>query len=462
MARQAAVVADPESIPHRFAWATALQGCDRLPEAEAAYREIVDRAPRCVEAIANVGKVLVDQGRLTEAEPWYRRALKLAPRRPEVEHNLGTLLSMLGHHAEAVALLRRALQRRPEHAGTACNLAYALLRQGELREGWAHYEARWRIPEMARKLPTCPRWQGENPAGRTILLHAEQGLGDTLHFVRYAPLVAARGAHVVLECPPALVRLLGRMDGVQRVIARGEPRPATDFHCPLMSLPHVFDTTLATIPAAIPYLAADPADVVRWQAWRAGVSGDGHRLVGLVWAGHARPAIPDALAIDRRRSLPLAAFEVFGAVPRVRFGSLQKGATADQVHGEPAGLDLLDPMADVRDFADTAALIEALDLVIAVDTAVPHLAGALGKPVWLLSRFDACWRWLCDRSDSPWYPTLRLFRQPRPGAWAPVLTEVASALAERAWGQPPRPHARAGFRPRARPISRAAPRFWGH
>ena len=227
----------------------------------------VRRAPRCVEAMANVGKVLVDQGHLTEAEPWYRRALKLAPSRPEIENSLGALLSMLGHHLEAVALLRRSRQRRPEHAGTACNLAYALLRQGELREGWARYEARWRIPEMARQLPSCPQWQGEDLAGRTILLHAEQGLGDTLHFIRYAPFVARRGARVLLECPPELVRLLRRIDGVERVIARGEPRPSTDLHCPLMSLPRVFDTSLATIPATVRTWRPIP------QTWHAGGSG---------------------------------------------------------------------------------------------------------------------------------------------------------------------------------------------
>jgi len=432
-----AVAAHPESAPLRHELATTLQAVGRLEEAEAVYQAVVAQAPSLVEGLANLGKVLVDLGRLAEAEPWYRRALELAPTRAALLNSLGSLCSMLGRHDEAVALLRQGLARRPGHAGTACNLAFALLRKGELREGWACYEARWRIPAMAAQLPACPRWRGEPLAGKSILLHAEQGLGDTLQFVRYVPLLARRGVRVVLECQAELTRLLARVEGVERVIARGAPRPATDLHCPLMSLPHVCGTTLENIPAAVPYLAADPGDLARWRAWRAAVAGDGNRLVGLVWAGQARPEIPDALAIDRRRSLDLAAFAPLGRVPGVRCVSLQKGSAAGQAISAPPGLDLLDPMDQVTDFADTAALIQVLDLVIAVDTSVPHLAAALGKPVWLLSRADACWRWLWDRPDSPWYPTLRLFRQPRPGAWAPVLTELPTALAAWAALEPP-------------------------
>jgi hypothetical protein len=191
---------------------------------------------------------------------------------------------------------------------------------------------------------------------------------------------------------------------------------------------------LTTIPAEVPYLSADPDDVARWRVWRSTVGGDGRVLVGLVWAGRARPGIPEAAVIDRRRSLDLDAFRALAGVREVRFVSLQMGPPAAQVTRGVPGLDIVDPMGAVTDFADTAALIQALDLVISVDTSVPHLAGALGKPVWLLSRFDACWRWLWDRSDSPWYPTLRLFRQPRPGEWAALLVEVAAALEDWAAG----------------------------
>jgi hypothetical protein len=266
---------------------------------------------------------------------------------------------------------------------------------------------------------------------QTVLLTHEQGFGDTLQFCRYIPLLAARGARIVLAVPPPLQRLLGTLQGVSEMVPTDSKLPPYHWHCPMMSLPRVFGTTLETIPAAIPYLTADPALVEDWAARlppRRGVR------VGLVWAGQARPWLPGFTTLDTRRSTSLARFAPFGAIEGVQFISLQAGTSASEARTPPPGLVLHDPMPSVTDFADTAAIIANLDLVISVDTSVVHLAGALGKPVFLLDRYDNCWRWLSGRTDSPWYPRLRIFRQTRIGDWAPVMQQAAAALAEFATG----------------------------
>jgi hypothetical protein len=306
------------------------------------------------------------------------------------------------------------------------------LLRGEYAEGWREFEWRWRggtAEEIKLRGFAEPQWQGEDVAGKTLLLHAEQGFGDTLQFCRYASLVGAT-ARVILEVQPPLVRLCSGLAGVARVVARGEPPPAFDLHCPLMSLPLAVGTTLDTIPSGVPYLAADPELVVGWRERLAGL--DGLR-VGLVWAGSLRPE-PELSAIDRRRSITLAMMASLGEASGVSFISLQKGEPAAQSANAALGLALHDFTANLQDFADTAALIEALDLVISVDTSVAHLAGALGKPIWLLNRFDTCWRWLLNRDDSPWYPQLRQFRQPSPGDWNSVMRAVRDALQRRAAG----------------------------
>ncbi|MCW2241333.1 hypothetical protein [Azospirillum canadense] len=273
-----------------------------------------------------------------------------------------------------------------------------------------------------------PLWNGEPLEGRSILLHAEQGNGDVLHFVRYAPLVAQRGGQVRLAVHSGLRRLMERIPGLLSVHNLHDPLPVTDLHCPLLSLPRAFRTGLDSIPAHMPYLTADPADVERW---RTRLPADGRLRVGLVWSGDPRPHSPKANAVDRRRSLTLDDFAPLGAIDgaaeRIAFDSLQKGSAA-QAEDPPNGLALIDRMDEIGDFADTAALITGLDLVTTVDTSVAHLAGGLGKPVWVLSRFGGCWRWLTNRDDSPWYPTLRLFHQPEPGSWAPVVASVAREL----------------------------------
>jgi hypothetical protein len=251
-------------------------------------------------------------------------------------------------------------------------------------------------------------------------LHAEQGLGDTLQFVRYAPMVAALGARVVLEVQPPLVRLMQGLRDVAQVIACGDALPRFDVHCPLLSLPLAFATRLETVPATVPYLHVDPAQAA---SWRAKLPAEGMR-VGLVWAGAPHQDDAGAHLIDRRRSIGIRQLLRLADIPGIHLVSLQK----DAPEPVPDALQLIDLMPSVEDFADTAALIAALDLVIAVDTSVAHLAGALGCPVWLLSRYDGCWRWLHGRDDSPWYPGMRIHRQERPCDWSAVIEHVRSDL----------------------------------
>ena len=400
----------------------------RIAEAENCFRGCLRLWPEHPGAHLNLAVALQSRGRLEEAEAWYRDALRRGADAPQVHNNLSVLLRELGRTAEAEASCREALRLRPEMADAQVNLAMSLLLTGRWAEAWPVYEARWQIGDLAlaRRGFAPPLWTGAQPiAGRTILLHAEQGFGDTLQFCRYVPLVAAQGARVVLEVQPPLARLLTRLEGVTQVVAHGDALPRFDLHCPLMSLPRAFATTPETVPGKLPYLTADPAQQAAWRDALAGLDG---RRVGLVWAGSARAWLPHAMALDRRRSMRLADMAPLGAVRGGSFVSLQLGPPAAQLNEPPEGLPVHDVADRLGDFADTAALVANLDLVIAVDTAVAHLAGALGKPVWLLNRFDTCWRWLLGREDSPWYPTLRQFRRDAQEDWANVVGRVAAAL----------------------------------
>ena len=412
--------------------AEALRRLGRLEQARQAAEAGIAADFNRPEAHLHLGNVLCDLGAFEAACNAYRRALGLDPQNPGVLSNLGLALYSLGRLSEALAQHRAALALKPDAAAFRYNLAVALLGAGDFEHGWAAYESRLHlgVPSIMSLDDAAPRWEGEKLAGRTILLYGEQGFGDTLQFVRYAPLVAARGGRVILGVPAPLVRLLQRTPKVARVVAAGEVVAGFDLQSPLMSLPRVFGTRLADIPATIPYLHADPALAAQWQARLP--LGD-RPLVGLVWAGNPRVHQPSAQVFDRRRSLQLAQLAPLGAVAGVRFISLQKEPPGTELQSAPAGLDLFDPMPSVGDFADTAALLAHIDLVVTVDTSVAHLAGGLGKPVWMLSRFDACWRWLRDRDDSPWYPTMRIYRQAKPGDWAPVIAQVAADL--RMWAQ---------------------------
>ena len=404
-----------------------LRDSGRLDEAEACYRAALNLQADFPDAHNNLGSVFATLFRLPEAETCYREALRLKPDYGDAHTNLGIVFSYLGDVAQAEACHRAALAINPRDAEAHSNLAYALCLAGRLDEAWPEYEWRWRTKLYSRHRRNFaqPLWNGEVIDNRVILLHAEQGFGDTLQFCRYVPLVAATGARIVLEAPRPLARLLAGLPGIERFVKQGDPLPSFDYHCPLMSLPRAFGTTPGAIPAVIPYLRADAALAAYWRERLAGLGG---LRVGLAWAGDPRPGSAWANAIDRRRSITLGHFAPLAKVAGCSFISLQKGAASAQTASPPPGMEIHDWTGELDDFADTAALIETLDLVICVDTAIVHLAGALGRPVWLLNRFDTCWRWLLDREDSPWYPTLRQFRQPKPGDWDSVIAKVCEEL----------------------------------
>ncbi len=369
-------------------------------------------APQDPSAILNLGAALFSLGRFQDALAVGLQAVTAAPRSFEARSNFALALEALGRLDEAEAQSRQALSLHPDSFMARHNLAALLLSRGQFdAESWSLYEGRLGLTAQARAIAAFPRWAGEDVAGRTILLHAEQGFGDTIQFARFAPLVAKRGARVILAVQAPLLRLLQGLDGVDKVVAAGAPLPAFDVFCPLASLPGIFKTTLESIPGRSPYLAATAESLARFPRGREGLQ------VGLCWAGNP------GFIHDRLRSIPASLLPNLRNCPGIAFHSLQKGA--------PPVFPMQDRMADVTDFADTAAIIAGLDLVIAVDTAVAHLAAAMGKEVWLLSRKMGCWRWLRDRTDSPWYPTIRIVRQSQENDWTDVIAEVRDALLSR-------------------------------
>lgn len=387
-------------------------------------RKAIAINPREASLQSNLGNLFLQQGRLDEAVACYRKAIELKPNLSEALNNLGNALRALKQLDEAVISYRRALELRPEDPEGHYNLAMALLARGDMPAGWEEHEWRWKMPQLtpSRRDFARPQWRGEPAEGRTLLIHAEQGFGDTLQFCRYAPLAAAKGLRVILEAPKPLIRLLGSLSGVDRLVAQGEARPQFDLHCPMLSMPLALGTTITTIPADVPYLSADAAQVAAWRMRLAALGNRGPRI-GLVWAGNPRKHLLAAAAVDRRRSIAPDRLMPLFELPGLYFFSLQKDGPAAPEH-----FPLIDFMSEMGDFADTAALIANLDLIISVDTSVVHLAAALGKPVWMLDRFDPCWRWLVGRRDSPWYPGLHLYRQPQPGDWDSVVAEVIRDL----------------------------------
>ncbi len=357
-----------------------------LAEAENCFRAAVRLRSGHPHATLNLGSVRQLGDHVDEAEGLFRRALALGADPARAKSNLALSLMEQGRPAEAETCCREALALRPDHAEARANLALALLMMGRLEEGWREYESRWDVEAMSSPLPQlpAPRWAGQPLNGETVLLYAEQGFGDTLQFCRYAPMVAAAGGRVILVVPKPLHRLMKTLDGVSALLSDDEGLlPPFDYHCPLLSLPFAFGTTMETIPAFGAYLKADPS------AWEKPLAGLPGLKVGLAWAGKSRTAQPHAVAIDKRRSMRLTDIAPLLTVPGCSFVSLQLGPPARQMRHPPEGAVLHDFSNRIGDWADTANLIAGLDLVIAVDTAVAHLAGALGKPVWMLNRFDS-------------------------------------------------------------------------
>ncbi len=391
-----------------------------LPAALASYRHAVQLEPDKATYHNHLGNALRLAGYASAAERAFEKALSLDPSYADCAVNLGFTLAEQGKHALVEEHYRRALRLKPDLALAHVNLSQHLLRQGQLLEGWLEAEWRWQwkqFPSPARNF-SQPQWRGQPLGGTTILLHAEQGLGDTLQMLRYVPLVAQRSARVVLEVPSELLSLAASLEGVAQLLTRGDSLPPFDWHCPLMSLPLAFSTTLETIPTQTPYLAAPRTGRPAWFS----TATAGRLQVGLVWAGNPKNKV------DHRRSLPLAELAPLFAVEQVDLYSLQRGGTPGEIVS--SALTFAGALPESGDFAETASALAHLDLVITVDTAVAHLAGALGLPVWILLPHVADWRWLLDREDSPWYPTASLFRQTAPQAWTSVVQNVAGRLAE--------------------------------
>lgn len=461
-----AILASPDHGDANFNRGVVLQGMERFEDAAASYARAVEINPADAQAWNNRGVVLGEARRLDEALRCLDRAISLQPGYADAHNNRAVILGEMRDFGAALQSLDRAMALKPRYvdalynrgnlqvemqdwpaaiasyeAAVALDPGYAQahwnqglchLRLGDFVRGWPRFEWRWdAVPGMRRAAHARPLWLGDAPlAGRAILLHAEQGLGDTLQFCRFAAQVHALGARVLLEVQPPLRALMVGLEGVERVFAQGETLPDFDYQCPLMSLPLALETSLADIPSAGGYLASD---ALKASHWRQRLENEPAFRVGVVWSGGYRPHQPVTRGVNERRNMHprhLAALDL----PGVQLYSLQKGPEALAQWAElrasgwqgPAMVDYTD---DLADFADTAALISNLDLVISVDTSVAHLAGALGKPVWLLNRFDSCWRWMLERADTPWYASMRIFRQSVPGDWEGVMQAVRQQLA---------------------------------
>lgn len=423
---RAALTIDPTLVAAHTALGEVLREQKRLPEAEAAFRQVLELDADHRDAQCQLASVLKAQLRFDEAMVLMQRLLAKQPDFTEALLLLGTLHYEKGEIGVALGLFRQALALEPDWAQAHFNLSQCLLLQGEFAEGWREHEWRGRTDALAaqERRFDAPLWQGEILAGKTILLHAEQGLGDTLQFVRYLPLLKADGATVILECQPPLVRLLAQRLQVDRVVARGEPLPTSDFHTPLMRLPYMLGTGLANIPAPRGYLKPPAPTPERLDLTARGVAATLPRI-GVCWAGNAEHSN------DANRSLRLGLLEpvLRACQGQAACVSLQFGPRATERRSYGWADALFDTAPLIEDFADTAALIAQLDLVISVDTAVLHLAGAVGCPAWGLLPHVPDSRWLMQRTDSPWYSSMRLFRQTAPGDWHATLAGLCEQLA---------------------------------
>lgn len=415
-----ALALSPRLAEAHFNLGVIYQGQKQWSQAEAAYQRAVEAQPDHAQSHNNLGTVYRNQGKLFEAIRCFERVLELKPDLGEALSNLGNVFTMQGRRDEALVCYNQSIRMRPDYAQAHTNRALAWLAEGDFAAGWEEYEWRWKCPEFQSLGHDLPLWDGSPLEGRTLLVHAEQGFGDTLQFIRFVPSIAADSGRVVCEVQPPVASLL-KQSGMPGVIAQGESLPACDVWIPLLSLPRVFGTTLETIPRDIPYLAADPARVSQWQEVLAG--SDKFR-VAIAWQG--RPTYRG----DRFRSIHLSLFEPLAKVPGVQLISLQKGAGAEHVAEVASDWPLVDVSNRLTDFHVTAAAIANVDLVITCDTAVAHLAGALGVPTWIALPFSSDWRWLRDRDDSPWYPSVRLFRQTTFDDWPAEFERLTAALSE--------------------------------
>ncbi len=413
-----------------------LRRLGRIDDALAAYGRAASLAPPTPQSLCDVGAAHLGRRDMDRAEGFFRAALALDADFALAETYLGVHAYDRNDLAEAETRFRRAIALDPQSVDAHFDLSLALLKQGRLEEGFAEFEWRRKKPGFTRLNTDRPAWNGEAIAGKTLVLVDEQGLGDVIQFSRYAALLADRGATVLFAGRPALSRLMRSVPGVTAAIAPGEPLPDFDFHVPVMSVAHYLGTRLDTVPAAIPYVGPDPAASALWKERMAPLPGF---KVGLVWGGTPHQRDANGGKIDHRRSCRLADFAPLADLSGLSLVSLQLGEAAAQAGNPPAGMILADVTGAIGDLLDTAAILANLDALVTVDTAIAHLAGALGRPALILSRFDGCWRWL-GRDRSPWYPSARLYHQVRPGDWsdpvARLATDLAAMAAIRTGGNP--------------------------
>lgn len=424
---QQAAASDPG---HAAAWhglGLCFQKMRDLDSAGRCYEKALALKPDYHAAAIDMGNVCLDRGDFCGMADWYRRALDFTSADAADFLNVGRMYQDQGRLDDALECIEAALGRDPESVAAHFNRAAILLAQGEWTQGWKEYEWRFRHPDRQNAYPhrlPAPRWDGRSFGGRTLLVHCEQGLGDSIQFARYLPLVKDRGGTVLFEMPAALKPLFENLPGMDEALVFSPAAMTTrrfDLQVPLLSLPGIFNATVEDLPGAVPYLKADPG---RTAAWAPRLSA-GRLKVGIVWAASGWN---QALA---RKSCRLSDFLPLAALPGVRLYGMQKGPAASEAAEIPDGIAFANLGEQFADFADTAAVIANLDLVISVDTAVAHLAGAMGKPVWVLLPFCSDWRWLLNRDDSPWYPTMRLFRQPKRGDWQEVFMQVSDRLIRR-------------------------------
>lgn len=427
-----------ERLPHEpeahIQCGVALLRLNRYAEALVCFERAIAIDPNRQGVLINQAVALVGLDRMEEALVALQGALELDRAPADVYTNLGLTYRSLGRNVEALASFRQSLARKPGDPAATFGLAFVHLSLGELAVGWPLYEARFDEPtlKVGKRSWHVPRWTGEPLSGKTLLVHAEQGLGDAIHFCRYLPLLAAQGARVVFEIMPQLQALMRSLPGDIQIVPRGAPLPAADYHCPLLSLPLVMGTELGSIPAEVPYLGVDAQ---RLETWRSRVEALPGLRVGVAWQGNLAV---EQLIWARGRSMPLAELAPLARVPGVSLISLQKGEGAQQLREVDFGHRIIDWSQDLDSgadaFLDTAAVMAHLDLVITTDTSVAHLAGALGRPAWIALSAAPEWRWLLERLDSPWYPTFRLYRQRHRRDWRSVVSAMADALAKRSTG----------------------------
>ena len=398
-----------------------LQSLNRLDNAITSYKRAITINPHYAEAHYNCGSALKEQNKIEEAFICFRKAIAIKADYAEAFNIMGAIFEEQGKLVEAAANYSRAIELKPDYADANLNRSIISLLKGDFKAGWQGYEWRLHMKGDAKKTFQQPMWNGSSLKGKTILVHTEQGMGDTIQFIRYLPIVQAQGGRVIFECMPELVLLLKHCAGIDKIITRsssGKLSERFDVHAPLLSLPGLFDTTLDSIPSDVPYITADPKLVERWRLRL----NDGHNYkVGIVWAGNPNHAK------DKSRSCSLSDFAALAGIPEVSFYCLQKGPASIDADTWPDG-NMINLDNELKDFVDTAAVIANLDIVISVDTSVVHLAGALGKPVWTLLPFVPDWRWQLVRDDSPWYPSMRLFRQTKMYDWDGVFEQVKEAL----------------------------------